>query len=57
MARDSSSGPDGPPVAGRRPQFAKPCHMVQINHDQLFAAGRPNRVGPYTAPVGAIFTS
>ena len=41
MARDSSSGPDEPPVAGRRPQFAKPCHMVQINHDQLFAAGRP----------------
>ena len=55
MARDSSLEPGAPAV--RRPQFAKPCHMVQIDNDQLFAAGRPDRVGPYAAPVGAIFTS
>ena len=36
-------------LAPRRSQaaFAKPCHMVQIDNDQLFAAGRPDRVGPY----------
>ena len=57
MARDSSSGPGGPPVAGLRPllRCLSALHLVRVLHDaRCDGLGRFVAMGVVTAPVEVV---
>ena len=45
----------GAPVADRRPQVAKPCHIDPLSIWSTIRGGPPFRTAPTMAPAGAFF--